>query len=85
MSEWQPIETAPKDGSRILCVCMHVAAGCEQFLGRMEVDHWDASRKGFGEFNKFYWPATHWQPLPKPPSEPLGSSTFPAEANSRTL
>lgn len=38
-----------------------------------------------GGFSEDTMMPTHWMPLPKPPSEPLGSSTFPAEANSRTL
>lgn len=69
MSEWQPIETAPKDGTYILCVCMRTMEGCEKHLGHMEVDNWKDRYHGFGKFNTSAWPATHWQPLPEPPSK----------------
>lgn len=69
MSEWQTIETAPMDGTKVLVGCFRVAAGYEQFLGRMCVDYWEKRFKGFGAFNGSYWPATHWQHLPPPPAQ----------------
>ena len=55
---WQPIETAPRDGTRIL------ACGGET----VEVIFW-----ANGWFNQSAeistwqtWPPTHWQPLPEP-------------------
>lgn len=68
MSEWRPIETAPKDGTDIL-VCVRDTDIC------LVVD-WDdeASRPGWNwatldgphyHENLF----SHWMPLPAPPKE----------------
>lgn len=73
MPEWQPIETAPKDGTAILAYSRQ--AGLEGKLLRshgVKVTWWrtDRARDGFtgwGEFNDQFWPATHWTPLPEPP------------------
>lgn len=59
MTEWQPIETAPK------AICVLVAnidkgSVTEAFLG------WDGWRKG-PHGTGFVYP-THWMPLPDPPS-----------------
>ncbi len=62
-ARWQPMDIAPRDGSRILVV----------WLGRVEIATWcqDVSYPTWQE-----WPdgdfdnggeVTHWQPLPKPP------------------
>jgi hypothetical protein len=67
MNEWQPIETAPRDGTHVL--------GYED--GEMTVIHWSdhpptSSYKG-GYWNNIYcndgeWWPTHWMPLPPPPT-----------------
>ena len=69
MSEWQPIETAPKDGTKILVhgpmkedpatATPHdrtYTEVCPWYLGRWTVT-W---KVGHGE-------PTHWMPLPDPP------------------
>ena len=67
---WQPIETAPKDGTKIL-VGRFVRNG--QYNGRIKVDYWHEPKRdkctftGFGRFNPTFWPATHWMPLPPSP------------------
>ena len=63
MSAWQPIETAPKDGSDIL---VFLDGNGEDF-SRIAVVYW--RNAGFREFAwdcQIHTP-THWQPLPEPP------------------
>ncbi|WP_082430767.1 DUF551 domain-containing protein [Novosphingobium sp. KN65.2] len=70
MSEWQPIETAPKDGR---CIIVGRFTGKKNnHDGLVQVDRWHNrergdSYNGFGKFNNQFWPATHWMPLPAPP------------------
>jgi hypothetical protein len=66
---WQPMETAPKDGTRILA--WSPAAARHGHFG-MKVARWrtaqdDAGYIGWGEFNTEFWPPTHWMPLPQAP------------------
>jgi hypothetical protein len=70
MSEWRPIETAPKDGTEIIL-------GGMDFGPPVRTGHWgatsyDRSIKGY----RRGWTAhglpcgldpTHWMPLPAPP------------------
>lgn len=72
MSEWQPIETAPKDGSHVLLWCEHMEGiryVVAKYITPSGRDH------GWGPF---CWGAdgereiaervpTHWMPLPSPP------------------
>lgn len=51
--KWQPIETAPKDGTDLLL--------WEPSLGQSVIAH-----SVNGEWPWFYKP-THWMPLPDPP------------------
>lgn len=78
--EWQPIETAPKDGSWYV-ICRVGEAGFE--VGRyspLMVDKYEEVEGGlyrrvplkaydFEGFNNHHR-ATHWLPLPSPPKEP---------------
>lgn len=66
-SPWQPIATAPKDGTRIL------AFGIRDSGPIYEVTWWRRAEDskgyiGWGEFNMQYWPPTHWMPLPDAPT-----------------
>ena len=72
MSEWKPIETAPKDGTKILLgrfvkKCPHKKNGY-QSVDWYRTDQMRHGYTGFGDFNERMWPATHWQPLPSAPS-----------------
>ncbi|MFP5078252.1 DUF551 domain-containing protein [Rhizobium sp. YIM 134829] len=64
---WQPIETAPKDGTKILCICMRTDEAVKHRLGIIAVDRWTKQYDGWANFNERFWPATHWMPLPLPP------------------
>lgn len=63
MTSWQPIETAPKDGTFILG--WHPALSWPH--GRQDVVAWDETHLHWtdGCF-EVSWP-THWMPLPEPP------------------
>jgi hypothetical protein len=70
MNGWQPIETAPRDGTPILLgrfvkKCKYGRANIQR------VDWWRRPEDkqtyvGFGQFSS-YWPPTHWMHLPPPP------------------
>ncbi len=76
MSEWQPIKTAPKDGTDILA--------CEPVDGLymmsvccwQDAEFWDPKnqrkkiRKGWMIAGADETYPTHWMPLPPPPSSP---------------
>lgn len=59
MSEWQPIETAPRDGTHFLTYRPD----------RIQEAWWksDSELGGFGFTYAGYSFPTHWMPLPKPP------------------
>ena len=72
--EWREIESAPKDGSKILAYCTN---GGDPFC---EVLYWDSTDDNQAEkpswisgyFDSHYeqnytYTVTHWQPLPPPP------------------
>ena len=76
MTEWQPIETAPKDGTEILLWGPY----CERPSPAKWYDgkwcaYWDGfrvieSEGDFGtDYREFDVP-THWMPLPDPPKQP---------------
>ena len=68
MTEWQPIETAPKDGTKVL-LGRFSGTGTDHD-GRVRVDWYRQlgdSYIGWGDFNMRYWPPTHWMPIPPPP------------------
>lgn len=55
MSQWKPIETAPRDGSTILL--------WSETAQDLEVAAWDDNWPGEGR--TFHH--SHWLPIPKPP------------------
>jgi hypothetical protein len=66
MSEWQPIETAPKDGTAVL-----VSEGrfCYCVEWNEEFDWWAVDDNKLGPFRLRGSAPTHWMPLPAPPKE----------------
>jgi len=60
MSNWQPIETAPKDGTPILAFHPFVPIG--QAVGYFTENGFFISAPG-----GWCLLPTHWQPLPEPP------------------
>ena len=64
--EWQPIETAPKDGSEVVGYCPEMFGPCiSTYLGDESGWFVDASSQdgmGFDNVN-----LTHWMPLPAEP------------------
>ena len=74
MPDWQPIDTAPKDGTPILAFQHWAAAGpswCvlewDEFGEHIETGRqaggWTPPEDGYVGF----WEPTHWMPLPAPP------------------
>ena len=69
--DWQPIETAPQDGTMVLYWAAHNRSGC--FVGNQPprcraglwhliLDEWA------GTSDSRAYEATHWKPLPAPPT-----------------
>lgn len=83
-NEWQPIETAPKDGGKFLGFVVDMSSG----EGDTRIFHWDIiASPMFGTFvfngcfmlNEHETP-THWMPLPTPPNDvPSLGAEYPAQ------
>lgn len=58
LSEWRPIESAPKDGTPVLLL-----AGVTKNVGWWAVDKWSYGGGRWGN------DVTHWLPLPPAPSK----------------
>lgn len=71
---WQPIETAPKDGTEILAWCVHPNAEYEGTIAEKSewqgpvVAHWIDHNGGGWTWHGMLGRFTHWQPLPTPPA-----------------
>lgn len=69
MSEWQPIETAPKDGSSFLAIgddFGNPALGQHYAFAYFSDEHDEFAEVGHDYAKLAY--LTHWQPLPAPPA-----------------
>lgn len=64
MTEWQPIETAPKDGTAIL---VYAGQFCYCVEWVEEFDWWAVEDNKLGPFRLRGQAPTHWMPLPPPP------------------
>lgn len=71
---WQPIETAPKDGTRVLLWIVHCNAKYatspfeEGWIGAC-IGSWSEHNGGGFTWYGIYGTPTHWRPLPAPPKE----------------
>lgn len=72
MSEWRPIETAPKDGTRIWCWFHYDDEDSGAYAVRWDRNEYEESKNWTlddGESATLsYDPPTHWMPLPQPPN-----------------
>jgi hypothetical protein len=65
---WQPIETAPKDGSTLLLAVLYAKE-----LSQTQVGEWRERLPGHFDWlqhktiNRFAGEVTHWMSLPEPP------------------
>lgn len=75
MSEWQPIETAPRDGTDILVWSEILEELGNQSFGKLHAiarcvgGCWDVSHTCYYSVEAVN--PTHWMPLPTPPKEEL--------------
>ena len=74
MSNWQPIETAPKDGTLIIGLGLPLDPETFQLPDTRVIKIWFvgdvwgwARRNRFGDFTVGFSP-THWMPLPEAPT-----------------
>ena len=71
MSDWKPIETAPKDGTIIIAYSPHdgrvrtMQFDSHEYRKRPQ-PHWRATNN-FGIMWDMERQPTHWMPLPEPP------------------
>ena len=72
MPNWQPIDTAPKDGTPVLLYLNDADQMQYHALGRILVGHWDDHPRCrcwiAGGYMRRVFPPTHWAPLPEPPA-----------------
>lgn len=61
--EWQPIETAPHDGTSVLAWIPHPHSGW------VEIVWWDGRFFDAARYLDTYEQPSHWMPLPDPPKE----------------
>ena len=72
-TEWQPIETAPKDGTELLLYCGDRWGGIivghygDLLLLNDATDEWETETCWQSGLDKCR--VTHWIPLPKPPAQ----------------
>jgi hypothetical protein len=66
--EWMPIETAPKDGTKFLVWDEHYGIRIGRAVIRADHDDWLSYVGSFNESSKGGMRATHWRPLPEPPT-----------------
>ena len=73
MSEWQPIETAPRDGTFVLLFLPHIETVRTGYWSHMTGKGWMINWASTYR-TSVDGPVTHWQPLPDPPAESAPAS-----------
>ena len=64
MNEWQPIETAPKDGRWVL---VFIPEAYNWHYGERHCAKWVSRESGWSMPGIGGLSPTHWMPLPEPP------------------
>lgn len=70
MSSWQPIETAPKDGTRILgygLIGFETTTMAATVIWDKFYSEWHGHPSEATEYSVEACKLTHWMPLPEPP------------------
>lgn len=85
---WQPIETAPKDGTDVLVMYMHIDTQVvHNAFFASEADGWDSGDVGWWSYEHSevsriklddWMEPTHWMPLPDPPGDADAEQANPA-------
>lgn len=73
MSEWQPIETAPKDGPFTEILVYSTKHEIYEIIGWVRYDNGSCWLNG-SEIEMDASHFTHWMPLPKPPKDEQSTS-----------
>jgi hypothetical protein len=69
-SDWRPIETAPRDGSKFLATD-GVRYSDARWPTGMACGRWEGNGDSARWVGSTLWPSpTHWMPLPDPPEAP---------------
>jgi hypothetical protein len=80
MSNWRPIETAPKDGTEVIAASVHTVRERPRvwhvYLTAWDAAGWVTSRGGAAE-------PTHWIPCPEPPGT-IGAQSEPQASEEST-
>jgi len=69
MSDWKPIETAPKDGQHVLLACAVDPPSwvCEGYYEEDRDAWYQANTHWTDTYNGQIYPS-HWMPMPAPPN-----------------
>src|SRR5712691_13347356 len=70
-SQWQDIESAPKDGTELDLWCVNISRGSNRAM-RFPAMFWDQENRCWEDCHSYIilepkWRPTHWMPPPTPP------------------